>query len=64
MTKATPPDLIAVRIETAAQMLDAAPSTVLLWIKNGQLPAHKIGRSWYVRIEEIRKLVSAESVAE
>jgi excisionase family DNA binding protein len=50
---------IAVRVETAARMLDAPPSTVVFWIRTGKLPAYKIGRAWRVRVEDIHSLSSA-----
>lgn len=51
---------IAVRVETAARMLDTAPSTVSYWIRTGRLPAVKIGRSWRIQVADLRKLAPAE----
>lgn len=39
---------VAVKIETAAQLLDASESQVRYWIKMGMLPAQKLGRSWRI----------------
>ncbi len=48
---------VAVRVETAARLLDSSPSTVLFWIKTGQLPATKVGRSWRIHMADIDALV-------
>jgi excisionase family DNA binding protein len=56
VTQTAPIAPVAVRVDTAARMLDTAPSTVILWIKTGKLPAKKIGRVWLVRVEDIKAL--------
>lgn len=61
MTTHESPSTIAVRVETAARMLDTAPSTVSYWIRTKRLPATKVGRSWRIRVEDIHNL--AEAVA-
>jgi len=50
--RAEPPQ-IAVRVETAARMLDATPAQILFWIRTGVLPATKVGRAWRVRVADI-----------
>lgn len=53
---------VAVRVDTVARMLDTAPSTVLYWIKTGRLPATKVGRSWRIRIEDVR-VIAGETMS-
>lgn len=54
---------IAVRLETAAHMLDTSPSTVMYWIKQGRLPAMKVGRSWRVRVSDLNVLLERAGAA-
>jgi len=51
-----PGDAVAVRIETAARLLDATQSQVRHWIKTGALPAFKLGRGWRIRRADIDAL--------
>jgi excisionase family DNA binding protein len=55
---------LAVRIPTAAKMVDASPSTVAAWLRSGRLPGLKIGRSWRVRVSDLKALVDAEVEAQ
>jgi excisionase family DNA binding protein len=48
---------VAVRIETAARLLDASPAMVRFWIKTGRLRATKVGRSWRVRTSDLNAMV-------
>ncbi len=38
--------------------------TIRRWIKNGQLPAKKIGGTYYIEEETLRGLLSADKPAE
>lgn len=46
----------AVRVETAARMLDASAQQVLYEIRQGRLPAFKFGRAWRIKVEDIQRL--------
>lgn len=48
---------LAVRIETAAKMLDTSPSTIALWLRDGRLKGTKVGRSWRVRVKDLEALL-------
>jgi excisionase family DNA binding protein len=54
---ATEPDRIAVRLDTAARLIDTSPETLTHWIKQGRLPAVKVGRSWRIRMQDLEALV-------
>jgi excisionase family DNA binding protein len=56
-------DPLAVKIPTAARMMDMSPSTVAAWLRDGRLPGRKVGRSWRVRVSDLRALVDAEAEA-
>ncbi len=47
---------VALRVETAARLLDATPAQVLFWIRTKRLPAYKLGRAWRVRRADIEAL--------
>ncbi len=57
------PPALAVRVETAARMLDAPAATVTFWIREGRLPAVKIGRSWRVRVADLDALLTKEAAS-
>jgi len=40
-------------IEEIAEHLQVHKDTIRLWIKKGEIPAHKLGRLWRFRISEI-----------
>jgi excisionase family DNA binding protein len=48
---------IAVKIETAARLIDTPATTVLFWVKRGRLPARKVGRSYRVLVADLKALV-------
>ncbi len=52
---------VAVRVDTAAHMLDASPSTILFWLRSGKLRGTKVGRAWLIRVADINALVGAET---
>lgn len=53
---------IGLRVETVAQLLDVSPSTVIYWIRQGRLPAFKVGRSWRVRRSDLFSVTSEEAL--
>jgi excisionase family DNA binding protein len=40
-------------VKEFAEMLGAKPSTVLKWIRNGDLPAVRLGRRWVIPVEMV-----------
>jgi excisionase family DNA binding protein len=54
---------LAVRVETAAKMLDTSPTTIAFWLRTGRLSGLKVGRSWRVRVSDLKALVDAEGEA-
>jgi excisionase family DNA binding protein len=54
---------LAVRIETAAKMVDTSPSTIAAWLRTGRLSGIQVGRSWRVRVADLKALVDAEALA-
>jgi excisionase family DNA binding protein len=57
-------DPLAVKIPTAARMMDMSPSTVAAWLRAGRLPGRKVGRSWRVRVSDLKALVEAQAEAQ
>ncbi len=51
-------DAIAVRVETAARLIDTSPNTILFWIRAGRLPAVKVGRTWRVRVDDLEAIAA------
>jgi excisionase family DNA binding protein len=51
---------LAVRVETAAKMLDTSPTTIAWWLRTGRLSGIKVGRSWRVRTSDLQALLDAE----
>ncbi len=58
-----PPQLspIAVPAAAAARLMGAAPSTMRYWCASGIVPARKIGKGWFIRLEELDGLTRAEA---
>ena len=44
-------------IEEIAEYIQVHKDTVRLWIKKGEIPAHKIGKQWRFKISEIDEWV-------
>ena len=44
-------------IEEISEHLQVHKDTIRLWIKKGDIPAHKIGRLWRFKISEIDEWV-------
>ena len=51
-------------IEEIAGHLQVHRDTIRLWIKKGEIPAHKIGRLWRFRISEIDEWVRSGKSAD
>ena len=52
---------LAVKIPTAAKLIETSPSTVAAWLREGRLPGIKVGRSWRVRVSDLKALVDAQA---
>ena len=46
-------------IEDIAEHLQVHKDTIRLWIKKGDIPAHKLGRLWRFRISEIDEWIQS-----
>ena len=44
----------------AAPYARVHPSTLYRWIKDGRIPAHKVGGRWYVRVEDLEAVLAGE----
>jgi excisionase family DNA binding protein len=53
---------VLVRKETAARLLDTTPRMVEHFIRNGTLPAVKLGRQWRLRRIDIEALAQRAEV--
>jgi excisionase family DNA binding protein len=56
------PARIAVSVTTASAIIGLPVSTIRFWCKNGKLPAHKAGKTWLIRVDELDKLTRADEV--
>jgi len=45
-------------IEKIAEHIQVHKDTILIWIKKGEIPIHKIGKQWRFRISETDEWVS------
>ena len=48
-----------VSVDDVASHLGVAKDTVYRWIERRQLPAHKVGRLWKFKLEEVDEWVRA-----
>lgn len=48
----------------SAQHLGIKPSTLYKWIERKQMPAHKVGRLWKFKLEELDEWVKSGKGAE
>jgi excisionase family DNA binding protein len=46
------------------EYLDAARETVLKWILNRDMPAHKVGRQWKFKITEVDEWIRSGGAAD
>ncbi len=44
----------------AASYANVVPSTIYRWIKDGLVPATKVGNRWYIRREDLDALLAGE----
>jgi len=51
-------------IEEISEHLQVHKDTIRLWIKKGDIPAHKLGRLWRFKISEIDEWVRSGKSAE
>ena len=51
-------------IEEIADHIQVHKDTIRIWIKRGEIPAHKIGKQWRFRISEIDEWVSSGKSAD
>jgi excisionase family DNA binding protein len=51
---------LAVRIPTAAKLTDTPERTIAAMLREGRLCGVKVGRSWRVRVSDLKQLVGAE----
>lgn len=50
-----------VTVDEAAIMLSVYGDTIRVWIKQGKLPASKVGREWNIRLVDIEKMLNKNS---
>lgn len=43
-------------LQEVAKILKVSERTLYRWIKDGKLKAHKVGRNWRVKEEDLKKL--------
>jgi excisionase family DNA binding protein len=51
-------------VEEVSEHLQVHKDTIRLWIKKGEIPAHKIGRLWRFKISEIDEWVRSGKSAD
>jgi excisionase family DNA binding protein len=51
-------------IEDIAEHIQVHKDTIRIWIRKGEIPAHKIGKQWRFRISEIDEWVSSGKSAD
>jgi excisionase family DNA binding protein len=51
-------------IEDVAEHIQVHKDTVRLWIKKGEIPAHKMGKQWRFKISEIDEWIQSGRSAE
>jgi len=53
-----------VSVEAVAKHLGVARDTVYRWIETKRLPAHKVGRLWKFKLEEVDEWVRSGGAAD
>ena len=51
-------------LEEIAEHIQVHKDTIRLWIKKGEIPAHKIGRLWRFKISEVDEWVRSGKSAD
>ena len=51
-------------IDEVAEHIQVHKDTIRNWIRDGKIPAHKIGKQWRFRISEIDKWIESGKSAE
>jgi len=51
-------------IEDIAKHMQVHTDTIRLWIKKGEIPAHKVGKQWRFRISEIDEWICSGKSAD
>ncbi|TEB04358.1 Helix-turn-helix domain protein [Pelotomaculum schinkii] len=51
-------------MDTITDYLDVSRETVLQWINNRNMPAHKVGRQWKFKLSEVDEWIRSGSAAE
>jgi len=51
-------------IEEIAEHIQVHKDTIRIWIRKGEIPAHKIGKQWRFKISEIDEWVSSGKSAD
>ena len=50
-------------MSTMTEYLDVSRETILLWIENKNMPAHKVGRQWKFKISEVDEWIRSGAAA-
>lgn len=53
-----------ISMKSITEYLDVSRETVLQWINNRNMPAHKVGRQWKFKISEIDEWVRSGEAAD
>jgi excisionase family DNA binding protein len=51
-------------IEEIAEHIQVHKDTIRIWIRKGEIPAHKIGKQWRLKISEIDEWVNSGKSAD
>jgi len=51
-------------MDTITDYLDVSRETILQWIKNRDMPAHKVGRQWKFKISEVDEWIRSGVAAD
>jgi len=51
-------------IDEMAEHLQVHKDTIRLWIKKGEIPAHKVGKLWRFKISEVDEWIRSGKSAE
>lgn len=51
-------------MDTITDYLDVSRETVLQWINNRNMPAHKVGRQWKFKISEVDEWIRSGEAAD